>query len=137
MFRQWQQNGNKMSILQTFILCQCNYCPATEDAKKIEMVQYRALKFAYDFKASYGMLRERSGLSLLYTRCIRLLLIEIYKIYNCIGPRYLHNIIAKPDGILITRNNVILNQPICFTSSYGLNSIRYDSAIGGIIWTDT
>ena len=40
----------------------------TEDAKKIERVQYRALKFVYndfkanDFKASHGMLRERSGL---------------------------------------------------------------------------
>ncbi len=40
----------------------------------------------------------------------------------------IHNIIAKPDGILITRNNFRLNQPICFTSSYGLNSVRYDGA---------
>ena len=74
------------------------------------------------------MLRERSGLSLLYTRRVRLLLIEIYKMYNCIGPRYRHNIIANPNGILITRNNFRLNQPICFTSSYGLNSVRYDGA---------
>ncbi len=74
------------------------------------------------------MLREKSGLSLQYTRRIRLLLIEIYKIYNCIGLRYLHNIIAKPDGILITSNNFRLNQAICFTTSYGLNSIRYGGA---------
>ena len=79
---------------------------------KIERVQYRALRFVYnDFKASYGMLRERSGLSHLNTRRIRLLLIEIYKMYHCISPQYLHNIIAKPGGILITRNNFRLNQP--------------------------
>ncbi len=90
--------GSKMSILQSFILCYYNYCPVvwhfigTEDAKKIERVQYRALKFVYNaFTASYGMLREKSGLSLLYIPRIRLLLIEIYKMYTCIGPRYLHN----------------------------------------------
>ena len=51
------------------------------------------------------MLREKSGLSLLYTHRIRLLRIELYEIYNCIGPGYLQNILAKPDGIIITRNN--------------------------------
>ncbi len=30
-----------------------------------------------DFKASHGMARTRSGLSLLYTHCIRLLLIQM------------------------------------------------------------
>ncbi len=115
-----------MSILQSLVLCYYNYCPVvwhfigTEDAKKIERVQYCALKFVYnDFKASYGMLGERSGLLLLYTRRVKLLLIEIYTMYYCISPRYLHNIIIKFDGILITRNNFRLNQPICFTSSYG------------------
>ncbi len=34
----------------------------------------------------------------------------------------------KPDGILITRDNFRLYQPICFMSSYGLNSNRYDGA---------
>ena len=89
---------SKMSILQSFVLGYYNFCPVlwhfigTEDAKKTERVQYRALNFANnDLKASYGMLRERSGLSLLYTRRIRLLLIEIYKMYNCACPRYLHN----------------------------------------------
>ncbi len=48
---------------------------------------------------------------------------KIIKLYNyCIGLRHLHKTRAKPDGILITRNNFSINQPICF------NSIRYDGA---------
>ena len=85
---------SKMCILQAFVLCFYNYCPVVwhfigmEDSKKIEKVQYRALKFIFnDFKSPHSILREHSvwSLPLLYVQRIMVLLIEIYKMYNLLG----------------------------------------------------
>ena len=105
-----------------------------EDTKKIEKVQYRALKFVFnDFTSPYSILREQSGLPLLYIQRIRLLLIEIYKMYNLLGPMYLHSILSKQANVTSTRNNLRVVQPICNTSTYCLSSARY---YGSKLWNE-
>ena len=67
------EHDSKMSILQAFVLSFYNYCPVVwhfvgmGDNKKMEKVQHRALKFIFNyFKSPYNILREQSGLPLLY-----------------------------------------------------------------------
>ena len=87
----------------------------------------RALKFIFnDFKSPYSILREQSGLPLLYIQRIRVLLIEMYKMYNLLGPRYLHDILCKQANRMFTRNNLLL-QPKCNTSTYGFK-------ISSLLW---
>ena len=136
MFRIWQQ----YLCLTGFCFSFYNYCPVVwhfvgmEDTKKIDKVQYRALKFAFcDFTSPYSILREQSGLSLLYIQRIRLLLIEIYKMYYLVGPMYLHSILSQQANMTSTRNNLRVVQPICNTSTYGLSSARY---YGSKLWNE-
>ncbi len=55
---------SKICVLKAFVLSFYNYCPVVwhfvgmEDTKKIEKVQYRALKFVFnDFTSPYSILR--------------------------------------------------------------------------------
>ncbi len=131
---------SKICVLKAFVLSFYNYCPVVwhfvgmEDTKKIEKVQYRALKFVFnDFTSPYSTLREQSGLPLLYIQRIRLLLIEIYKMYNLLRPVYLHSILSKQANVTSTRNNLRVVQPICNTSTYGPSSARF---YGSKLWNE-
>ncbi len=109
----------------------CAYRRCKEQREK---VQYRALKFVFnDFKSPYSILREQSGLPLLYIQRIRALLIEIYKMYNLLGPMSLHDILCKHANRMSTRNNLRLLQPKCHTATYGLSSVRY---YGAKLWNE-
>ena len=59
---------SKLQIYKSFILANFNYCPAvwhvcgTTNTKKLEKIQYRALKFVYnDYQSSYESLLERAN----------------------------------------------------------------------------
>ena len=126
---------SKLCLMKSFILCHYNYCPtvwhfcSVEDTRKIEKVQYRALKYVYnDFNAPYCELRERSQMPLLFIQRQNAILTETYCIYNNIRPTYLHCLLQKREYTRDTRNVKALVQPMCKTSKYGLNSFRYQAA---------
>ncbi len=86
-----------------------------------------------DFKTAYSILREQSGLPLLYVQRIRVSLIKIYKMHNLLRPMYLHSILSKHAKMTSTRNNVRVVQPICHTPPYGLSRVRY---CGATLWNE-
>jgi hypothetical protein len=126
----------KLILFQTFIVCHFNYCPIvwhfcnTTSMRKIEKIQYRALKYVYnDFVSSYSTLRDKCNRPLLYTQRIRSLMIEGYKCinkYNCV---YFHDLVRlKTNDLYCMRNVKPLEQPTVNTVKYGLNSYRYQCA---------
>ncbi len=76
----------------------------------------------------YAELLKVSGMSYLYHQRIRLLGSEMYRLYNEQGPKYLHSLITMKD-YTIGRNQKAIEMPLCKTTRYGLNSLRYQHYI--------
>ena len=58
------------------------------DLRKIEKLQYKALKYVYnDFNSSYTDLRIMANRPLMYIERQRSILLEVYKCLNQISPR--------------------------------------------------
>ncbi len=63
---------------------------------KIEKVQYRALKYAFNnFNCSYDVLRRVANVLLLNTRRKKTVLLEVYKAYLSYEPQYLYEMFEK------------------------------------------
>ena len=90
-----------------------HFCSA-DDMKKVEKVQYCALKYIYnDFDSLYSSsLRKKGQRPLMYIERLKEMLVEVYKSYYKINPKHLlENVIVKhPEHNL--RNQMILEQPI-------------------------
>ena len=72
------------------------------DIRKIESVQKRALRMVYnDYESCYKDLRVRSKRPLLYIQRLRMIVLEMYKIYCDIGPIYLKEFVNK-NNVYIT-----------------------------------
>ena len=72
------------------------------DMKKIEKVQYRALKYIYnDFDSSYSVLRKKGQRPLMYIERLKEMLVEVYKSYYKINPKYLNeNVIVNSQNLI-------------------------------------
>ena len=69
------------------------------DMKNIEKIQHRALKYVYnDFASSYGVLREKHNIKLLYVNRVKEPLTEVYKACYNISPYYLQMNLNVPAG---------------------------------------
>ena len=51
----------------------------------------------------------------------------MYKPYNELGPQYLHSFIRMKD-LTTGRNEKAIEPPLCKTTRYGWNSVRYQGA---------
>ena len=125
--------STKLQIIRSLILANFTYCNTvyhycnTCDARKIEKVLQRALKYAFhDFNASYQELLTRANLPSLYLDRVRKVLLNVHKV--------LHDALLPVNG-LFTLNvtpydlrNDHLIQPKCHTISYGFKSFRYNGA---------
>ncbi len=112
-----------------------NYCPCVwhfgrrNDVRKVENVQYRSLKYVFnDFKSPYCELRKRADRPVMYVQRLRAILIEVYKAYFNIGPKYTGDIFTNSNQVYSTRNNKMLIQPKCFSFNHGIYSFRYQGA---------
>ena len=123
----------RMMIYRSFILSNFNYCPIVwhfcgiQNTRKMEKIQERALRFVYkDFTSTYDQLLKKGTCDMLYVSRLKMMAVEVYKIVNGIGPKYLTSLIEEDQGVLYNfRNNKILIQPTYNTVTYGLNSFRY------------
>ncbi len=76
-----------------------HFC-STNDTRKIENVQYRALKYMYNnFNTSYCDLWARSHIQLLYIELQRAILEEVYEIYHSICPAYVNELLQRVQNI--------------------------------------
>ena len=128
----------KMKLFECFILSHFNFCPlvwhwcSVSDMKKIENVQKRALRHVYkDYTCSYHDLLEKAGKPLLYIHRLKLIVSEVYKIINHIGPKYLHDMFVEKSCKYSLRKKSILDQPRVHSVTQGKNTFRYE---GTVLW---
>ena len=122
---------SKMMLFNSFVLSHFLYCPVVwhmcnlGDIQKMEKIQKRALQcILNDHKSSYRNLLSRCNQTALYIQRQRLLLIEMFKIINCISPTYLHDIFVLKESSYDMRNIQALGLPRCNTNRYGINSFK-------------
>ena len=77
--------SSRLSIFRCFILAHFNYCSLVWNfcgetcSRKIEQIQYRALKFVYNFISDYNSLLKKANLPTLALARKRAILIEVFK----------------------------------------------------------
>ena len=129
----------KLLLYKCFVLSNFNYCPVVWHAcgaintKKLEKVQFRALKFVFsDYSSSYIELLNRAKLPSLEVSRLRSFAIEVYKAYKKISPSYINNLVEqhKSGYNLRKRDKNIMIRPNR-TTKYGLHSFRHT---GGMLW---
>ncbi len=124
----------KSMLFNAFVLSQFNFCPTVwhhcsiKDMKKIERIQFRALRFIHnDFTSTYAELRGKSDRPLLYVERLRVIATEVYKCINKMNPTYLHDMFYVKDQAYAMRNTNV-NLPKYNTVRYGKLSIKYEGA---------
>ena len=87
---------SKLIIVRCFILSHFKYCElvwhfcGSRNTKRLERIQYRALKFVYsDFDSSYEHLLAKANLPTLELSRKRSILIEVYKAVNSLSPPFI------------------------------------------------
>ena len=132
--------GNKMNILNGFILAHFNYCPVVwhhcglTNSRKIEKIQERGLRFVYnDFESTYNQLLEQSNKNLLYVSRIKSIACEAYKSINHVGPPLLHDMIKVKDITNNLRDEFRAIQKKTNSTRHGLKSFQYE---GAKIWNN-
>ena len=104
-----------------------------------------AAKYWYDWKNQEGALRfvlrdkvsscdvllEKAGYESFRIHVVKLLFIEMFKIFTGLSPKYLSDIFEKSDDLHCMRNKNKLIQPVKGTMTYGLRSFEY---YGSHVW---
>jgi len=128
----------RLTMYHSFVMSNFNYCPLTwhftseTNTKKIEKIQERALRFIYnDYTCSYDSLLHLSGLPTLRIRRMRNIALETYKILNCQGPSYLHDLVNYKNSSYNFRYKNLVEIPHPRTERYGKRSFKYTA---GKVW---
>ena len=127
-------------MFRSFIMSNFNYCPVVwffcsiTNTRKIERIQYRALKFVYnDYSSDYTTLLSRGNHNTILVHRLRYIAIETYKCINKLNPSFLHDVFkAKVLGYNLRDSNLVI-QPVVNTVNHGINSFRYH---GAKIWNN-
>jgi hypothetical protein len=111
-----------------------SYCPltwhfCTEQKKKIEKIQERALRFIYnDSDSSYETLLQNSKLPSLKTRRMRTIVLETFKIIHKKSPLFSQDLVTIKINIYNFRYINTSDIPRPRTTKYGKYSFRYEAA---------
>ena len=98
----------------------------------IEKIPDRALRFVLrDQVSSYDVLLEKAGYESISIHTVKLLFVEMFKIFNVLSPEYLSDIFEKSDNPYCVRDKNKLIQPLKRTTTYGLRSFEY---YGSHVW---
>ena len=84
-----------------------------------------------DQVSSYDILLEKAGYESFRIHAVKLLLVEMFKIFNGLSPEYLSDIFEKSDNPYCMRDKNKLIQPLKRTTTYGLRSFEY---YGSHVW---
>ena len=104
------------------------------DITNIEKIQYQALKYVYnDFISSYAILRSKAKRPLLYVERLRVLILEVFKAINKIGPQYMYDMFKVKCNTHNLRLENTLVIPKYNTIKYGKQSISYQ---GCKVWNE-
>ena len=103
----------RMAIFVCFIKPYFMYCSlvwhfcGAVSTKKLESLQYRALRFIYqDFQSSYDLLLSKAGMPTLETACLRGIVTEVYKSLHKLLPPFMWNMFeVKKHSYNLQRND--------------------------------
>ena len=102
-----------------------HFC-SESNTRKIESIQFRALKFIYDdYQSSYEDLLARSKLPSLKVRRLRTIALETFKILHKQCPEFLHDLVNLKSSNYNFRHLNSAEVPRTNTTRYGLHSFRY------------
>ncbi len=97
----------KLQLYNTYISCHFNFCPlvwhfcSQSDTDKLELLQYRALRFVYDdYESDYDSLLSRANMPNLELSRQRQLCTQIFKCINNQSPQYLSDLFNLQDKSL-------------------------------------
>ena len=128
----------KLRILDAFVMSNLNYCNLAYhhcklgDARKLEMLLRRALKFVYlDYTSSYKELLCKADRSCLYVNRLRNMLLTVYKILHGNCPPINNDFFKVQEMHYNLRCSNMLVKPSYNTKRHGFNSLRYQ---GAFIW---
>jgi len=132
--------SSKMQIFRSFVLSHFMYCClvwhfcGAQYTKKIERIQYRALKFVYgDFSSTYEDLLKKAGLPTLELSRLRSILNLVYKCVNKLSPPFLWDLYRERTVTYNLRNRNKVQRVHCRTIKNGLQSI---SQLGSKLWNE-
>ncbi len=124
----------KLTILKAFIRSNFTYCchiwyfTSTTLKSRIERLQYRGLRYAYnDYNTDYYVLLARANMDPINLLIQKVILIDIYKALHNIGAKYLQELFSFNKNNT-RRKGLDLVVPRVDSSTYGLHSIRYHGA---------
>ena len=100
-----------------------------KNSKKLEKVQERALRFAYDnYSSTYDELLTIAKVPSLQIRRMRTMALETFKIINKIAPVCLHDLLHIKNSKYNFRYTNILDVPQVRTTRYGKKCFRFAAA---------
>ena len=123
---------SRKGIYNIFISSHFNYCPlvwffkSKASIAKMQKIQERALRFVLkDPISDYETLLSKSDLDSFRISSIKIMAVEIYKILNDMGPRYLSHLFSKSIIPYHLRDDNRLIQPLQWTTSFWIKSFAY------------
>ncbi len=120
----------KLLLYKTYITCHFNFCPlvwhfcGVSNTKKLEKLQYRALKFVFDdYESDYEALLFRANLPNLELSRQRAMCTAVFKCIHNLAPSYMSELFNQQDKSLHnTRNVKALIQSHYDSVTYGANT---------------
>ena len=130
----------KLLLYKSFVLSNFNYCPivwhhcGVMNSKKLEKIQYRALKFIFnDYSSTYDALLKKAKIPTLEVNRLCVMAIEVYKIYNKLCPSFVTKLLPTKTLRYNLRSGKTFSVCHKRTTKYGLNSFKH---FGVTIWND-
>ena len=124
--------NEKMTILNSFIQSQFNYCPLVwmfglkASNSKINRIHERALRICQnDYISSFENLLQKTNSLDIHSTNIQKLMIEIYKCLNNLSPPIMKNFFSSRTNTYNLRNFRELESERAKTISCGLDTILY------------
>lgn len=125
----------RMAIFRCFVLSHFHYCALVwnfcgkTNAKKLERIQYRALKFVYqDFDSTYPELLGRADLPTLELSRNRSIVIEVFKSLNQLSPSFMWDVFTfrNIQHNLRNKKQLVINHSR--TKKYGIETFTVHGA---------
>ena len=124
----------KMTIFNSFILSNFNYCPIAwhfcnqSSTRKMEKIQERALRFINDdFDSPLQELLVVNNKTFLHIGRLKTMASEVFKILHKLSPVYLQDLVNFKISNYNFRKKSTTIQPTVNSTRYGLKSFRYEA----------
>ena len=125
----------KLLLYKSFVMSYFSYCPVvwhhcgSGNTKKLEKIQFRALKFVYqDYVSDYEVLLKKANIPTLELGRLRKIAIEVYKCFNNTSPSFLSSKFRTRPAVYNLRSTSSVQTYHQRTTRNGLHSFAHSGA---------